>query len=79
LSVWYSLFVHNVSKYVTYEAASRPATQEFSIILWNPKVHYRVHKNPPPGSHPDPDESSPYHPILFLQVKGKKGKSCPCA
>jgi hypothetical protein len=46
----------------SWEAANRLATQEFTNILWNLKVHYHVHKNLtliPILSHTTPDHIIP--------------------
>jgi hypothetical protein len=55
----------------SWEAANCAATQDLPSILWNPKVHYRLHKRPPLApilSQIDPIPTIPSYVITMYNV-----------
>jgi hypothetical protein len=54
------------------EASSCEATQEIPHMLWNPKIHYRLHKSQPMGpilSHINPAYATTYiHIVTYQEV-----------
>jgi hypothetical protein len=42
------LLTYSMEQSPSWEAKTSWATQEIPRILWNPKVHNRIHKSPPP-------------------------------
>ena len=63
-----SLLTHFMEQSPSWEANWFVASQEFPLILWNPKVHYRIYKCPPPVpilSQIDPVHAPTFH---FLKI-----------
>ena len=62
------LFTYSMEQSPSWEANQFSASQEIPHLLWNPKVHYHIHKCPPPV--PILSQLDPVHPptSYFLKI-----------
>jgi hypothetical protein len=58
----------------TQEATSCLAALQFPCILWNPKVHYHVHKSHPFA--PILSQADPVHMVIDKKIPQKKTYIC---
>jgi hypothetical protein len=58
------LLTYSMEQSPSWEANRFAASQEIPRIFWKLKVHYRIHKCPPPA----PSQSSPYPTSYFLKI-----------
>jgi len=70
-SVQYSLMyllTYSMEQSPSSEPNQFSASQEIPCNLWNPKVHYHIHKTPPPV--PIPSPINPFHALAshFLNI-----------
>ena len=60
----YYLPTHTMEQSASWEAKRFSASQKIPHILWNPKVHYRIHKSQP--TVPVPSQINALHATTHL-------------
>jgi hypothetical protein len=50
----------------SWESSSSSSNQKILRNVWNPNVHYRIHKNPPNAPYPEPEQTKSQTPPSYL-------------